>query len=138
MQEVGSHLLSLKAPRLFTSDARRLGRVGASSAFRKSIGFVLLILTLASTSAAAQPVQQSGQMTRGWAGMMGWGSFGWLGMLIFWSVIFLLLILIARSLVGRSMGSSSRHDALAILRERFAKGEITKEEFEERRNTLFS
>ena len=71
----------------------------------------------------------------GWGGMMFGG--GWLGPLFWGVVIVLLVVLVARGFgsAGRS-GEVTRSSAMDILRERFARGEIDKEEFEERRKTL--
>lgn len=85
-------------------------------------------------------------MHDGWGHMMGlgWGGtmFGGIGMLLFWGAIILLVVLLARSFMGgaqtRSMSQSqsSASTALDILQERYAKGEINKEEYEGRRKTL--
>jgi putative membrane protein len=70
----------------------------------------------------------------GWAHMMGWGWgwFGGLGMLLFWVVIIVLIVLLVRSRPPVRMYP----DPLDILKERFARGEIGKEEYEERRKIL--
>ncbi len=76
--------------------------------------------------------------------MMGWGGtmFGGIGMLLFWGVIIVLLVLFARSFFGGGQTQSpsqSPHSgsaALDILKERYAKGEISKEEYEQRKKTL--
>lgn len=60
-------------------------------------------------------------------------------MVFFWGGLVLLVVLAARWLGGSSSGRASRHDgrnALDILEERFARGEIDKKEFEERKRTL--
>jgi putative membrane protein len=68
--------------------------------------------------------------------------FGGLGMLLFWGLIIVVLVLLVRALSGRSSDSGEsgatppRPTPLEILRERYARGEIDKAEFEERRKTL--
>lgn len=68
--------------------------------------------------------------------------FGGVGMLLFWGVIIVLFLFLARGLIGgsqtRPLGGSSQpgSSALDILQERYAKGEINKEEYEQRRRTL--
>ncbi|MBI1846007.1 MAG: SHOCT domain-containing protein [Candidatus Rokubacteria bacterium] len=67
-----------------------------------------------------------------------WGAGGlvmMLMMLVFWGVVIAGLVLGLRWLLsqGRSPGPDS---ALAILRERYARGEINREEFEARRRDL--
>ncbi len=67
-----------------------------------------------------------------------WGAGGlvmMLMMLVFWGVVIAGLVLGIRWLV--SQGRPAGHDhALAILRERYARGEINREEFEARRRDL--
>jgi putative membrane protein len=77
--------------------------------------------------------------------MGGWMGGGWFGMLfgmIFWVVIIVAVILGIRWLVGQT-GSSDRpatgqDRAMSLLRERYAKGEIGKEEFESMKRDLES
>lgn len=67
-------------------------------------------------------------------GGMGWG---WL----FGLLILVLLIWIVVKLVNMSAGSAGQEtekSALDILKERYARGEISKEEFEERKRVLTS
>ena len=80
----------------------------------------------------------------GWSGpgMMGggWGGFGWIFMIIFWGLIIAGLILLIRWLVGLSRSrtpyNKDRDSALEILRQRYAKGEIDKEEFDQKKKDL--
>lgn len=66
--------------------------------------------------------------------------FGSLMMVVFWGGIILVVVLAIRWLSGGSQhgnsGRPNRSDALEILRERFARGDIDKEEFEERKRLL--
>ncbi len=74
-------------------------------------------------------------MWGGWYGMF----FGPLMMIIFIAVVVVLVVLAVRWLGGShgaSQHSSSTKTPLDILKERFARGEIDKEEFEERRRVL--
>jgi putative membrane protein len=72
----------------------------------------------------------------------GWGSWvlGFLMMALFWGGLVVLAVVVLRGWGGRSEhGASStelRPDARAILEERFARGEISEEEFEQRRRVL--
>lgn len=77
-------------------------------------------------------------------GMMGWGyGMGWFGgiiMIAFWIAVIVGIVLLIRWLVisTRSTGQSTHHEdsALEILKRRYARGEIGKEEFEEKKRDL--
>jgi len=67
--------------------------------------------------------------------------FGGLMMIVFWGGIILLIVLLVRWLGGAGASSHtssapSRQTPLEILQERFAKGEIDKDEYEERKRLL--
>lgn len=72
----------------------------------------------------------------GWYGML----FGPMMMIVFLAVIVIGVVLLVRWLGGtghgRAVEPSSGKTPLDILKERFARGEIDKEEYEERRRTL--
>jgi putative membrane protein len=70
----------------------------------------------------------------------GWG-FGGIFMLLFWGLLILGVVAIVKWIFS---GSGERRDAspgktpLRILEERYARGEIDREEFEQRKNDLSS
>jgi putative membrane protein len=67
----------------------------------------------------------------------GWGVFGTLLMLLWWVLIILGIVVLVRWLFGARRGGSAAEDrALAILRERYARGEIDKTEYEARKKDL--
>jgi putative membrane protein len=70
--------------------------------------------------------------------MMG-GGFGFgipgLGTVLFWGLIIVAVVLVARSLSG-SQERGSQKSAREILDERYARGEIGKQEYEERKQAL--
>lgn len=84
----------------------------------------------------------------GWgtgSGMMaGWGGagFGGIFMLFFWALIIVGVIFLVRWLVhsgsGTADGRPGKSAPIDILKERYARGEINREEFEERKRTLSS
>ncbi len=90
-----------------------------------------------------------GLLGGGWMmgpGMMGWGGFGfspigWVMMLLFWGLILgggaLLLIWLFRQgqPAGVGPGPATR-SPVDILRERYARGEITREQFEQMRRDI--
>ena len=59
-----------------------------------------------------------------------------LGMLLFWTLVIVALVLLIRLLWGRRAGSTS--SAIPILQERFARGEMDREEYQERLSTLLA
>ena len=78
----------------------------------------------------------------------GWGAgnmMGWFGggimMLVFWVLLIAFIVWIVREVIGKNTHShsgSSGSDALEILKERYAKGEIDKQEFEQKKKDLSS
>ena len=79
-------------------------------------------------------------------GMMGWGGygygmgiFGWLFMLLFWGLIIVGLVLVVRWWrdPGRPAGGGGMGDVpLDILKRRYARGEITKEDYDRMKQDL--
>jgi putative membrane protein len=71
---------------------------------------------------------------------MGWHWLGWLGMAFFWLVLVLLVLAAVKYLMGNRRSnapdSERKPDALAILEERYARGEIDREEFLKKRDDL--
>jgi len=108
--------LSIAAPKILTALVPALG------------------LGLSSGPALAQ---QRGYGPGAWhPGMWGWGM-GWWGgpvMILFWILVIVGVVLLIRWAVrsgGRGGEDRERtRDPLTILKERYAKGEITREEFE--------
>ena len=77
-----------------------------------------------------------------WGGeMMGWGWswFGIVHMVLWWFLLILGIVVLAKWLFGGGGSRSAGGDhALAILRERYARGEIDKQEFEQTTGELTS
>jgi putative membrane protein len=69
-----------------------------------------------------------------------WWGFGMLHMLLYWGVLILAIALLVKWLFGRTgPGSAGRHrerSALDILKERYARGEIGKDEFDQKKRDL--
>jgi putative membrane protein len=63
-----------------------------------------------------------------------WGGFGWLFPFLMVDFIFLCVYLLIRAPRGHARNATG--SALRLLNERFAKGEISKEELEEKREFL--
>ena len=77
---------------------------------------------------------------RDWMGHMGWGwggmIFGTLTMLVFLAGVVVFAVLLVRWRGPPRQEPPARQTALEILHERFAKGEIDKQEYEERKRVL--
>lgn len=70
----------------------------------------------------------------GFGGMFG---FGWIFMIAFWGlVIWGIFTLIKGGTHGDNSERTDENKALAILKERYAKSDISKEEFEEKKKDL--
>lgn len=100
---------------------------------------LVAVAVLSVGAVGAASAQSSGANPEYWH--MGWGHmvFGSLMMLLFWGAVVLAVVLTVRYIGGsggRAESSDSPNRALAILEERFARGEIDKEEFEERKRLL--
>ncbi len=75
----------------------------------------------------------------GWGMHPMWGVWGigmMLMMFIFWGLVIVGIVLAIRWLVSQGQGSRPTDAALDILRQRYARGEINKEEFEAKKRDL--
>ena len=72
----------------------------------------------------------------GWWGM----GFGWIFMILFWGLLILAIAALAKWLMQQPPGGASSRDKtpLQILQERYARGEIDREEYEQKRQDLVS
>ncbi len=101
---------------------------------------VALSLMLAATLAHAQQIYPD--HSQYWGGGWGWGHmiFGPLMMIVVIAVVVVVVVLAVRWIGGSGHGAvahpPSGKTPLDILKERFARGEIDKEEFEERKRLL--
>lgn len=100
---------------------------------------ITLLVWLMATPAFAQPNGNHYRfMHDGWG--MGSMAFGGFAMIVFWVVTIAVVVLLVRWLAGvEPLGRRDRltsKSPLDILKERFAKGEIDKDEYEERRRLL--
>ncbi len=79
-----------------------------------------------------------GMMGPGMMGGFGWGWFMPIFMIIFWGLVIWGIVALVRGLSGSRGSDSSKADSpLEILKSRYAKGEIDKEEYEEKKKDLY-
>ena len=74
-------------------------------------------------------------------GHMGWGAgsggvLGFGGTALWWLLLIVGAVLLVRWMFGATAGRRGRSGALEILAERYARGEIDREEFQNRRRDL--
>lgn len=75
----------------------------------------------------------------GFGNMMGWGGFGLIGLLwmvLFWVLLVLAVVALFRYIGGFPKRIDDSKSPLNILKERYAKGEIDKKEYEEKKRGL--
>ena len=96
------------------------------------------------------PAQALGQGQRNpamhpWGGMMGMSWFGMIFQILFWILLLVLLVVLIRWLLqsprdreqgGGSASGGTENRALEILKERYARGEIDREEFEQKKKDV--
>ncbi|OGW51186.1 MAG: hypothetical protein A2078_13445 [Nitrospirae bacterium GWC2_57_9] len=69
-----------------------------------------------------------------WGSGMGW--LGWIFMIVFWIAVIAGVVLLVRwiaSSMDKERGPQSQESALDMLKKRYAKGEISKEEYERKK-----
>ena len=65
-------------------------------------------------------------------GMFFGGGLMW----IFWLILLVVLVYVLKEIIGSVSKNSSSTDALEILKQRFARGEIDEAEFEQRKKQI--
>ena len=77
-----------------------------------------------------------------WNGMgfenWGWGGGMWLGMMLFWGVIIAVIVLLVRFMGSDIAVRRGDKTPLQIIEERYARGDIAKEEYEQKKRDLES
>ncbi len=103
---------------------------------RKLLPLTLSAMLVTSAGAAANGVEDHGHMWGwGWGGMI----FGPIMMILFIAVAVGIVVIVLRAMgVGgtTTRAASGGKSAIDILEERFARGEIDREEFEDRKRVL--
>lgn len=73
-----------------------------------------------------------------WGDGHGWMGFGWIFMALFWVLIIVGIIALLRwlGMNGKWSRDESRKTPLDILQERYARGEIERDEYEQKRRDI--
>ncbi len=70
-------------------------------------------------------------------GNYGWGmGFGWFWMILVWALVIAGIVYIVQAVIRGSRKSEQAESPLDILKKRYARGELSKEEFERMRDDL--
>jgi putative membrane protein len=70
-------------------------------------------------------------------GNYGWGmGFGWIWMIFFWGLIIAGIAYLVQAITRRSGKGRAEETALDILKKRFVRGDISKEQYEQMKNGL--
>ncbi|MBI2453440.1 SHOCT domain-containing protein [Candidatus Peregrinibacteria bacterium] len=116
---------------------KRLSGCDTSAAFpSQGTGFMpMMQMMMGGWSSSLGSNQSNNSMMN--FGFTPFGSFGWIFMILWWVLVIAGIVALIKWLTRESRGIRNRKkSALEILQERYAKGEINKQEFEEKKKDL--
>jgi putative membrane protein len=122
---------------MHTAWGKRGSSCDTSAAFpSQGIGFMpMMQMMMGGWSSPAGLNQGNNSMMN--FGFSPFGSFGWIFMIFWWVLIIAGIVALIKGLTNQSRsGHDHEKSPLEILKERYAKGEIDKKEFEERKKDL--
>lgn len=96
------------------------------------IGFIPMMWMM---GGGGNPMMGYGEWNNMMGGWNGFGLLGWIPMLLFWVLLIVGVVALVRYL-GRTGQQQDNKTPLEILKGRYAKGEIDKKEFEEKKRDL--
>lgn len=64
------------------------------------------------------------------------GQGGWIVMILWWILIIVAIVVVITWFVRQNTGPRQDRSALDVLKERYARGEISKQEFEEKKKDI--
>jgi len=115
---------------------KRLSGCDTSAAFpSQGIGFMPMMQMMMGGWSSPFGLNQANNSMMNF-GYSPFGWFGWIFMILFWVFIVVGIIALIRWLIAQTRGGAEEKSALTILKERYAKGEIDKNEFEEKKKDL--
>ena len=98
---------------------------------------ILIIVPLVFGAVSGWQYGDWGMMGPGMMGGFGWGWFMPIFMIIFWGLVIWAVVALVRGLSqSRGSDSSTADSALEVLKRRYARGEINKEEYNEKKKDL--
>lgn len=69
-------------------------------------------------------------------GFMPTHGFGWIMMILFWIIVLMLVVYLLRAIFGRKGSDHKDKDALTLLNERYARGELDKATYDRMKHDI--
>ena len=121
---------------------KRMSGCDTSATYPQGFNFMPMMGGWSSSTGTGFNQNNNNSMMWGYNNPMGWGfGFGWIFMILFWGLIIWGIFALVRGAtghgyLGRGHSGHGEKTPSDILKERYAKGEINKEEFESKKKDL--